>query len=1123
MPKISAILPLYNGINYITEAIESIQNQTFSDWELIIVNEYGSDDGCEKVVLEYAKSDSRIQFQQNKKYLGLAESLNSGIAIARGKYIARVDVDDPSYPERFEKQVIFLEEHPGIALCGTLQRSVSLEHSCVEEVPCEGEELKAALLFGCEISHCSVMFRRHLFLQNNWKYDKNRLGEDYDLWTRIMFNVELCNLPEVLVDHRWGVNNISLKKGEALHQETREISARNLERFGIKIPKEDFIILSSWRNRPEKYARKNIATFLKKSYKLLDELDTQNCYLRLIKEEALQKILWKRWNWTCKTCGIFFQEFPYEKVVHVDINPVVSVILPVYEAVHTLRETIDSIIVQDYEKWELIIICEYDNLDGSTEIAKYYAKLDKRIKIVENKKYLGLAESLNEGIRNARGKYIARIDADDLANRKRLSTQVIYMDQKQNVGVTQFYQHYFGLEANDFIHRPPIAAEAMKAKLLFFCDACHSTVMIRKSILEQYHLLYSAKAQLEDYDLWIRLIRLTAFETIPEVYGEYRTGMNNISLSKSERIQKEMCHATAIQLKDNLGMIVPENQEYLLGGWINIFSDLKEDQKESALKTLQSILLEIWNANTKIAYYEKKALLNAIAAKWRWSKYNEPWQGEKKVTSIRQAIELECNNNWKMKMFHIFVKKPLSFFQSISLHVDAKNIEHLSNVTKNVSKEQTLQIDSRIEFWTWERYQRIETTLEALLHQTSYLQSAVTELQYQNNLIPYVKGEKVRIVFLFQIASFWSSWETLYKSCKEDSRVDTRLVFLDETNTEQSQMKNAQDFLDRNRMDYIRFEEFSLEKFKPHILVVQTPYDEGHRKAEHWSNQFRSRGYRLVYIPYGVEISDTEDSHKLHFTTNVINNCWRIYTFSEVMRRDYVKYCANRNAVRALGLPRFDYYFDYSKKCLPLEVEKRRKSRPIVLWKVHFPKMIQEQGRNIIVTPDLEEYVEFARRIKEFKDLFFVFMPHPKFWEKRHDVYMQKQIDQIIDSISSCSNAWIDDQEDYRNTLTCADCVIVDRSAIMVEVGALNVPVLYMKNRIYEEPLTEGIKLLIDSYYQGTTSKDMIEFLQKFREGKDTKALVRKRAFQRCIPYFNGKVGETIKEDMLHGVYYNEN
>lgn len=1121
---VSAVLPLYNGIKYLRECVESVQAQTLADWELIIVSEYGCMDGSAELAHELARNDERIVVIDNSERLGLAQSLNVGIAAAHGEYIARVDVDDPSYPERFERQAAFLDKNSDVFLCGTLTRSVLPSNSYVLDVPCECEELKAAMLFGCEISHCSVMFRRSEFLKKGYAYNPEMLSEDYDLWTRIMFTEKIVNLPEVLCDHRWGFDNISLEKGERLHKNVRGISAETLRRsFEITVSEEDQILLASWRNKPVEFVRKNTPYFLIKTFALLEQIERRNEELNLIEQNALRKILLKRWNWACEVCGIKFENIGYPELLHNEEKPMVSVVLPVFRSVKTLRESIDSIIRQSFSEWELLVICEADNFDGSVEIARYYAKFDKRIKVFINEKRLGLGGSLNKGIELASGKYIARIDADDTSEHSRLSAQVRYMENNPNVGITQTYQRYFGKTAGDFVHRPPLAAKEIKAKLLFFCDACHSTVMIRKSVLNQYNLRYDTSAQLEDYDLWTRMVNVTDFETIPEIYGNYRVGNNNISLFKNEQIQREMCEKTAALLKENLGVEVSEKNVHLLGSWTNIFTRMTSEKKCEELKTLQTILLSTWNANKKRKYYDKKALLSAICAKWRWSKYDEAWQGKKSAKSIGGALELHRNRNKNGRLFQIFVKKPLKLLQSVSWHTNALNTRHLQNVITDVSNAQLAQIDAKIEHWTWERYNRIASRLDAMERQYAYLQNAIANIQYESNCVPYTDGEKIRIVFLFQVASFYPSWETLLESCKADNRIDVRLVFLDETNTEKSQMLTARMFLDSNNIDYDNFENFPLEEFKPHILVMQTPYDEWHRKENHWANRFRAQGYRLVYIPYGVEISDTEDSHRLHFNTNVINNCWRIYTFSDVMKSDYLKYSANGKAVQALGLPRFDYYFDHGKTSLHDEVEERRKGRRLVLWKVHFPKIIHENGRDITVTPSLDEYVEFAHKIREFKDLFFVLMPHPKFLEPNKNMEVQMKISQIIETVAASENAWIDTAEDYRNSLVNADYVIVDRSAVMVEVGALGVPVLYMSNPEYYEPVTSAIKPLIDSYYQGTNCEDMCSFLQMCMSGNDIMSAARKRAFEECIPFFDGKCGERVKEDMINGVISDEN
>ena len=137
MPRVTVLMPLFNGRNYIEESLQSVQAQTFSDWEFLIVNDFGSDDGCADIVQKYAKADPRIRLVQAETRLGLAASLNLGLELAAGEYIARVDVDDPSEPARFEKQVAFLDANPAFSLCSVLQQSVTPSRSYIEQVACE--------------------------------------------------------------------------------------------------------------------------------------------------------------------------------------------------------------------------------------------------------------------------------------------------------------------------------------------------------------------------------------------------------------------------------------------------------------------------------------------------------------------------------------------------------------------------------------------------------------------------------------------------------------------------------------------------------------------------------------------------------------------------------------------------------------------------------------------------------------------------------------------------------------------------------------------------------------------------------------------------------------------------
>lgn len=387
--------------------------------------------------------------------------------------------------------------------------------------------------------------------------------------------------------------------------------------------------------------------------------------------------------------------------------------------------------------------------------------------------------------------------------------------------------------------------------------------------------------------------------------------------------------------------------------------------------------------------------------------------------------------------------------------------------------------------------------------------------EFSHNLVSYDSNEKVRVVFYYQVASFWPSWESLYNECVNDEQFDVKLVLLNETVNEKTQMITAEQFLIEHDLKYVDSIYFDVDSFNPHIIIYQTPYDNGHRKPIHQTAYAKAKGFRVVYIPYGIEITDTETSRKAHFEQDVIKNNWRLYTFSERMKLDYQYFSVGRYGVRALGLPRFDCLYYKEKFLLNEAVMEKKLNRKLVLWKVHFPKIINEGGKKFLTTPYLTEYEKFSQLINNQSDLYFIFMPHPKFEEEHNDDEMNSCIQNIMNNLALCENVYIDRNDDYRSSLVNADYIMVDRSAIMVEAGALNVPVLYLSNEDYTEPVTNAIEPLIDSYYHGHTAKDMLHFLNCCKNNIDPKKEERQKAFAMCIPYFDGKCGERIKNDLL--------
>lgn len=202
MVNVSIVLPAYNAELTIGEAIQSIIDQTYSDWELIVIND-GSSDDTENVVRTF--SDKRIRYYANDSNRKLIYTLNRGLRLATGKYIARMDADDICYPDRLAKQVSFMNAHPSVIVCGTQIEYFGSKLTNYRKLrfPCENKELKSKLAISTCFAHPTVLIRRVVLEKNNVKYDDNfKNAEDYSLWIDLSPFGEFANLPEKLLKYR---------------------------------------------------------------------------------------------------------------------------------------------------------------------------------------------------------------------------------------------------------------------------------------------------------------------------------------------------------------------------------------------------------------------------------------------------------------------------------------------------------------------------------------------------------------------------------------------------------------------------------------------------------------------------------------------------------------------------------------------------------------------------------------------------------------------------------------------------------------------------------------------------------------------------------------------------------
>jgi hypothetical protein len=229
MPAISVIMSVYNGERFVAEAAESILAQTFSDFEFIIVDD-GSTDSTRLILSRL--TDRRVKLLANQRNLGLARSLNVGLGSAQGKYIARHDADDVSLPDRFRRQIAYLESHPEISVLGTAVDMID-EHSasgpCVE-LPYDNIDIKWALLFGCPLIHGTVMARDCAFrgARGYTEDPEFQYVEDLELWSRISEGHNFANLRERLGKRRWHSGAISHQKSNLQQEQGRKILRRSI-------------------------------------------------------------------------------------------------------------------------------------------------------------------------------------------------------------------------------------------------------------------------------------------------------------------------------------------------------------------------------------------------------------------------------------------------------------------------------------------------------------------------------------------------------------------------------------------------------------------------------------------------------------------------------------------------------------------------------------------------------------------------------------------------------------------------------------------------------------------------------------------------------------------------------
>lgn len=240
--RLTVLMPVFNGQKYLRLAIDSILQQTYQDFELLILDD-GSTDATPEIIHSYL--DHRIRYVKNEHNLGIVKTLNKGIDLCETELIARMDADDVSMLDRFEKQVAYLDSHPDIMLVGSAAAIIDQEGKQTGNfpVPVESERIKTGLFFSNVFIHSTILLRRSKLLEHHFSYDAAHIGiEDYGLWFRLSRFYKLANMSDQLLCYRMNPEGITSSANRDMEKRDAAFTRLYLDLFrelGIKLSESE--------------------------------------------------------------------------------------------------------------------------------------------------------------------------------------------------------------------------------------------------------------------------------------------------------------------------------------------------------------------------------------------------------------------------------------------------------------------------------------------------------------------------------------------------------------------------------------------------------------------------------------------------------------------------------------------------------------------------------------------------------------------------------------------------------------------------------------------------------------------------------------------------------------------
>lgn len=292
---VSVLMPVYNAGGFVKESIDSILKQSHTHFELIIIND-GSTDSSEEIILSF--KDPRIRYIRNETNLGLIKTLNKGIDLCNGEFIARMDADDISLPDRLKKQLKFMQDHPEVGVCG----SDYIHFGKGKQIPLtshhEHDWIAGWMLFNSSVVHPALMLRTSVIKKESPYFNSEyKHVEDYELWSRLIFKSKFGDVPETLLKYRIHASQVSRQYRHEQIENGNKVRRKLLEKAGFHFGEREFRVHCLLGNSQIITSVKDLAILSFWFSKMME----QNKKLNYIDQSVLERVLAKQWY---DACGI---------------------------------------------------------------------------------------------------------------------------------------------------------------------------------------------------------------------------------------------------------------------------------------------------------------------------------------------------------------------------------------------------------------------------------------------------------------------------------------------------------------------------------------------------------------------------------------------------------------------------------------------------------------------------------------------------------------------------------------------------------------------------------------------------------------------------------------------------